>query len=129
MRQYRWRVQQLAVKPNDALNINGSDPVYLLGNIDSDVDPQGAPLTFVARHPARAVFALHSDGSQSLISGRGGVAVSGELPPEPSRAASMKTIPTPPPRRMTGWRAVHGVMEDAGPDGPHASTSSASFHA
>ena len=54
------------------------------------------------RHPARAVVALHSDGSQSLISGRGGVAVPGDLPPEPSRAASMKTIPTPPPRRDPG---------------------------
>jgi len=31
----------------------------------------------VLQHPARAVVALHSDGSQSLISGRGGVAVPG----------------------------------------------------
>jgi hypothetical protein len=75
--------------------------VYLLGNVDSDADPHGVPL-FVTRHPARAVFALHSDESQSLISGRGGVAVPGDLPLEPSWAASVKTIPAPPPRRDPG---------------------------
>jgi hypothetical protein len=59
---------------------------------------------FVTRHPARAVFALHSDESQSLISGRGGVAVPGDLPPEPSWAASRKTIPAPPPRHDPGMQ-------------------------
>jgi hypothetical protein len=95
------RVQQLAVNLHDAASIDGRDPVYLLGNIDSDADPHGVPL-FVTQHPARAVFALHSDESQSLISGRGGVAVPGDLPLEPSWAASVKTIPAPPPRRDPG---------------------------
>jgi hypothetical protein len=95
------RVQQLAVNLHDAASIDGSDPVYLLGNVDSDADPHGVPL-FVTRHPARAVFALHSDESQSLISGRGGVAVPGDLPLEPSWAASVKTIPASPPRRDPG---------------------------
>jgi len=49
--------------------------------------------------PARAVVALPSDDPQSLISGRGGLAAPGDLRSEPSRAASMKTIPAPPPRR------------------------------
>ena len=44
----------------------------------------GALRRLKVRHPARAVVALHSDGSQSLISGRGGMAVPGDLPPEPS---------------------------------------------
>src|SRR5512134_1613756 len=55
--------------------------------------------------PARAVFTLHSDESQSLISGQGGVAVPGDLPPEPSRAVSMKTIPAPPHRHEFGMPA------------------------
>jgi hypothetical protein len=60
------------------------------------------PRRLKLRHPARAVVALHSDGSQSLIGGRGEVAVSGDLPREPSSAANMKTIPTPPRRRDPG---------------------------
>ena len=78
------RVQQLAVDLHDAVGVDGGDPVYLLGDVDPDADPHGAPWRLKVRHPARAVFALHSDESQSLISGRGGVAVSGDLPPEPS---------------------------------------------
>jgi len=53
----------------------------------------------VVRQPAHAVVALHSDDPQSPISGRDGLAVPGDLPPEPSSAASMTTIPAPPPRR------------------------------
>ena len=45
-----------------------------------------------------------STAPQSLISGRGGLAAPGDLPPEPSRAASMKTIPAPPPHRNPGTR-------------------------
>jgi hypothetical protein len=54
------------------------------------------------RHPARAVVALPSDDPQSLISGRGGLAAPADLRPEPSWAASMKTIPVPPPHRDPG---------------------------
>ena len=96
------RIGQFAVDLHGAVSVDGSDPVYLLGDVDSDADSHGAPWRLKVRHPAHAVFALHSDESQSLISGRGGAAVSGELPPEPSWAASMKTIPTPPPRRDPG---------------------------
>ena len=42
---------------------------------------------------ALAVVALQSDGSRSLISGRDGPRKRGEMPPEPSRAASMIPIP------------------------------------
>lgn len=97
-----WGVEQLAVDPRDAIGINGSDPVYLRRNVDPDADPHGAPWKLVSRHSAQAVFALRSDESQSLISGRGGVAVPGDLLSEPSWAASLKTIPTPPPRRDPG---------------------------
>src|SRR6266850_6600772 len=51
-----------------------------------------------------AVNALHSDGSRSLISGRKGKAKRGELPPEPSRAASGKAIPS---RRQASMLACH----------------------
>jgi hypothetical protein len=95
-------VQQLAVDLHDAVGVDGSDPMNLLGDIDPNTDPHGAPRRLKLRHPARAVVALHSDGSQSLISSRGEVAVSGDLPREPSSAANMKTIPTPPPRLNPG---------------------------
>ena len=39
------------------------------------------------------------DEAEALAAALGGVAVPGDLPPEPSRAASMKTIPAPPPHR------------------------------
>ena len=65
-----------------------------------------APPGVEGRRSARAVVALHSDGSQSLISGRGGVAVPGDLPPEPSWAASMKTIPAPPPSEKPDTRRL-----------------------
>ena len=78
------RVGQFAIDLHDAVGVDGSDPVDFFGDVNSDAGLHGAPLQFVTRHPAHAVFALHSDGSQSLISGRGGVAAPGELPPEPS---------------------------------------------
>ena len=96
------RVRQLAVELHDAEGVDRRDPVDVLGDVDSDADPHGASRWLQSRHPARAVVALPSDDPQSPISGRGGVAVSGDLPPEPSRAASMKTIPTPPPCRDPG---------------------------
>jgi hypothetical protein len=96
------RVAQLLVDLYGAVGVEGRDPVLLLGDVDSYADPHGASRQLKLRHPALAVFALHSDESQSLISGRGGVAVPGDLPPEPSRAASMKTIPAPPPHRDPG---------------------------
>jgi hypothetical protein len=83
---------------DDAITIDGGDPVDILGDIDADADAH-SPLRVLTkiRRPAHAVIALHSDQSQSLISGRGGVTPPGDLPPEPSMAASMKTIPAAPP--------------------------------
>jgi hypothetical protein len=92
-----FSLASFAVDLHDAVGVDGSDPVDLLGDIDPNTDPHGAPRQLKLRHPAHAVGALHSDGSQSLISGQGGVAVAGDLPREPSWAANMKTIPTPPP--------------------------------
>jgi hypothetical protein len=63
------RVRQLAIKANHAVGIDGRDPMRLLGDIDPNTDPHGAPRqVIVTRHPARAVVALHSDGSQRLES-------------------------------------------------------------
>ena len=100
-----WRVEQFAVDLHDAIGVDGSHPVYLLGDVDPDADPHDDPWQLKVQHPARAVFTPHSDESQSLISGRGGVAVPGDLPPEPSRAVSVKTIPAPPPRHDAGMPA------------------------
>ena len=102
LRDLARRIGQFAVDQHDAIGVDRGHPMHLLGNVDPDADPHGAPPRLKVRHPARAVVALHSDGSQSLISGRGGVAVPGDLPPEPSWAASMKTIPTPPPHHDPG---------------------------
>jgi hypothetical protein len=96
-------VLELAVNVDDALGVDGSNSVYLLGDVDPDADVHITTSRLVdLRPPAHAVFALHSDGSQSLISGRDGLATPGEMPPEPLRAASMKTIPAPPPSRDPG---------------------------
>ena len=97
------RVRQLAVDAHDAVGVDGGDPVRFLGDVDPDADPHGTPrLLMVARLPAHAVVALHSDDPQSLISGRDGLAAPGDLLPEPSRAASMKPIPAPPPHGDPG---------------------------
>lgn len=76
-RDLSWRVQQLAVDLHDAIGIDGSGPVYLLGDIDPYADPHDASWQLKVRHAAHAAFALHSDESPSLISGRGGAAVPG----------------------------------------------------
>ena len=55
--------------------VTADTKVVAKGN--SNADSHGAPWRLKVRHPAHAVFALHSDGSQSLISGRGGVAAPG----------------------------------------------------
>jgi hypothetical protein len=77
--------------------VNCGGPVDVLGDVDSNPDPHRLP-------PTAAVFALssltgialHSDWSQSLISGSGRAVGRGELRHKPSPAASMTTIPTPP---------------------------------
>ncbi|QFI70699.1 hypothetical protein EKH55_5825 (plasmid) [Sinorhizobium alkalisoli] len=51
------------------------------------------------RQPSHAVLALHSDRSQSLISGQVRCRDRVVLPPEPSRAASMIAIPGPVPSK------------------------------
>jgi hypothetical protein len=97
------RVVQLAVDAHDAVGVDGGDPVRFLGDVDADADMHGPSRQLtVLRPPARAVVALPSDDPQSLISGRDGLAAPGDLRPEPSWAASMKTIPAPPPRRDPG---------------------------
>ena len=101
-------VQELAVEADDPVRVDGGDPVQLLGDVDADADPHGASFRLVVlRPPARAVIALHSDGSQSLISGRGELATPGDLPPKPCKAASLKTIPAPPPRCDPGMPGSH----------------------
>jgi hypothetical protein len=71
--------------------------VDVLGNVDPNPDPHRLPppATVVARSPLTGI-ALHSDWSQSLISGPGRAVGRGELHHKPSPAASMTTIPTPP---------------------------------
>jgi hypothetical protein len=79
------------------LSVDRRRPVELLRDVDPNRHPHLAP--FVAGNHAqslRAVLALHSDWSQSPISGREEKAEQGVVPPEPSTAASMKTIPAPP---------------------------------
>lgn len=98
-------VRELAIDMDQPILVNSRDPVNIFGDVDSNIDPHGAHWRSKFRLPARAVIALHSDQSQSLISGRGGLAVPGDMPPEPFRAASMKTIPAPPPLRDTGMPA------------------------
>ncbi len=74
--------------------VHGAGPVDLPGHIDPDEDIHSSlRRRFPPRHPALAVVALQSDGSRSLISGRDGPRKRGEMPPEPSRAASMIPIP------------------------------------
>ncbi|WP_085989879.1 IS66 family insertion sequence element accessory protein TnpB [Rhizobium mesoamericanum] len=60
---------------DEAIAIDGRNPVDVLGNIHADTDAH-SPLQALnkVRRPAHAVVALYSDQSQSLISGRGGVA-------------------------------------------------------
>lgn len=84
---FGWCVEKLAVDANRAIVADGCDPVNLFGDVDPDTDPHVASGRLKVRRPVRAVVALHSAGSQSLISGRDGLAVPGALPREPSRAA------------------------------------------
>src|SRR4029453_12448600 len=86
------------VQQHLAAVIARTGPVDLFGDIDPDPHPHPIPpptpmlslLLFLCGN------ALHSDGSQSLISGPGRAAGQGDLPPEPWTAASLRTIPTPP---------------------------------
>jgi hypothetical protein len=83
--------QQLA-----ALAADCPDPMELLRHVDPDGYPHVTPpgrgdLVLLAPDSA-----LHSDESRCLISGVGEAAGRGDQPPEPSTAASMKSIPVPP---------------------------------
>jgi hypothetical protein len=79
--------------------------MHFFGDIDTDTDMHNSSFELL-RRPVHAVFALHSDESQSLISGRDGVAPSGDMLAEPLTAASMKTIPTVPPETHPAtWQA------------------------
>jgi hypothetical protein len=102
--QFLGSVEQLAVQQDGAHSVHGAHPVNLLGDIDANEGGHEASPSRSKRQPFRAVYALHSDGSQSLISGRKGRAERGEMPPEPSRAASMKAIPS---RRLASILACH----------------------
>ena len=92
------------VKHHLAGVVDHTGPVDLFG----DVDPDPHPHLVLPPTPMRlsllflAGNALHSDGSQSLISGPGRAAGQGDLPPEPWTAASLRTIPTPPASRNPG---------------------------
>jgi hypothetical protein len=97
----RGRIVELAVDPDLALVVDGADPVHFFGDVDADCDTHGGS-PWLLRHPFVAGVALHSDRSQSLISGRKGKTKRGDLLSEPSRAASMKTIPASSPRRNPG---------------------------
>ena len=58
--------------------IDRADPVELLGDVHPHRDRHDAPSRGIDRAPApRAVLALHSDGSQSLISGLEGAGETG----------------------------------------------------
>jgi hypothetical protein len=72
-------------------------PVKVLRNIDPNRYLHLAP-SVVGNHAQSppAVLALHSDRSQSPISSPEETAERRVVPPEPSTAASMKTIPAPP---------------------------------
>jgi hypothetical protein len=87
-------VCELAVEQDAACAVDGRDPVQFLSDVDTDESAQATSSLADDRHPFFAVFALQSDGSRSLISGRKGKDGKGEMPPEPSRAASMRTIPS-----------------------------------
>jgi hypothetical protein len=77
--------------------IDGGGPVDVLGDVDPNPDPHRLPpAAAVVALPSLTGIALHSDWSQSLISGPGRAAGQGELHHKPSTAASMTTIPTPP---------------------------------
>ena len=72
-------------------------PLELLGDIDPDSDCHPSPPHSVVQvKPLSPDLALQSDDPQCLISGDREAARQGEQPPEPSRAASMKTIPVSP---------------------------------
>jgi hypothetical protein len=77
--------------------IDSGGPVHVLGDVDPNPDPHRLPPPVtVPALSSHAGIALHSDWSQSLISGPGRAVGRGELRPKPSTAASMTTIPTPP---------------------------------
>src|SRR6185369_9445700 len=78
------RVKKLSVQQDGACNIDGAHPVNLLGNVDADKGGHELSPSRSTRQPFLAGYALHSDPSQSLISGRKGRAERGEMPPEPS---------------------------------------------
>ena len=82
-------------------------PMNVLGGIDANVEvhgflPEGSSLNW---QPSHAVLALHSDQSQSLISGRVRCGDRADLPPEPSRAASMIAIPSLLPSNILGHKS------------------------
>ncbi len=106
-----WGVEKLAVEDDLAARVDSTDPVHFLGDIDADRRGHWHSPSRSIRQPFLANFALHSDDSQSLISGREGKAERGEMPPEPSQAASMKAIPS---RRLESILACHSRHRSLG---------------
>ncbi len=92
--------------------VDGGQPVEVLADVEARGGGHDAPLA--VQRVARLlppVLALLSDGPQSLISSPEEVAGQGEQPLQPSRAASMKSIPAPlarPHRRERPGRAKEG---------------------
>ncbi|WP_435186389.1 hypothetical protein, partial [Amycolatopsis thermoflava] len=73
------------------------DPVELLGDIDACFYcHRTSGRSHGVVRPDSAVNALHSDGSQCLISGQNQVVERAAQHSEPSPAAGMKAIPAPP---------------------------------
>ena len=83
------------------------DPVSFLRDVDAYGDAHRCLQTEDVPLTTRTGNALHSDDSQSLISGRGRQGKRGDLPPEPSSAASMKTIPAPPGHSQSGSLSIY----------------------
>jgi hypothetical protein len=95
-RERRRRVVDAAAEDDLAVAaIDGLDPVKVLGHIDPHRDSvlhTSSSMTSDRNGALTPVVALPSDRSRCLISGDGEQARRGDQPPEPSTAASMKSI-------------------------------------
>lgn len=82
--------------------IDGASPVHRLGNVNSHTNAHDIPLSLcLGRSPRLACIALHSHQRQRVISGRTRAVMRVAQPPEPSKAASMTTMPaSPAPRQL-----------------------------
>ena len=86
-----------AVENNPACIVDTNRPMHDLGCVNSNayrhLPPSSVP---VPRIPRRACIALQSHRGHRVISGHSGAAARVAQRPEPSRTASMTTMPSPP---------------------------------